>query len=256
MSASREWDLSDQPFARLRQELEVPGHRVVGLLPIGSTEPHGPHLPLRTDVIISEEAARRAAHRLAARGRRAWVLPAVPYSVTDFSRGFAGAIGLSKETSRALVAEVCLAALENGFAAICLVNSHLEPDHLAALREAAELASSRSGRPVLFPDKTQRRWAAGLTAEFRSGACHAGRYETSLVMAAEPGLVDHASRRALPAVDISIGKKIKEGARTFLEAGGTLAYFGDPAAATGQEGEETFEALAAMVETAVLEGLP
>ena len=256
MSTSRDTDLAALSYTGLDRVLAESKGRVVALLPVGSTEPHGPHLPLATDVIISVEAARRAARRLSTRGIAALVLPAVPYSVTEFGRDFAGALGLTSETTRALVSEICVAALSRGFAACCLVNSHLEPDHLAALRAAAADASSRTGRPVLFPDKTQRRWSATLTDEFRSGACHAGRYESSLVMAAEPDLVDEETRRGLPAVPISIGRKIKEGARTFLEAGGDRAYFGDPAAATREEGEASYEALASMIETAVLEGMP
>ncbi len=227
----------------------------VGLLPVGSTEPHGPHLPLETDVLISTETARRAAARLAARGTPALVLPPIAYAVTEFSKDFPGCLGLGRATARALVVEVCRAALDGGFRAICLVNSHLEPEHLEVLREAALDASAACGKPVVFPDVTQRRWAQTLTEEFRSGACHAGRYETSLVMAAAPETVREPERLALPPNDVSIGRKIKEGARTFREAGGALAYFGDPAAATRAEGEASFEALAAMVETAVLEAL-
>jgi creatinine amidohydrolase len=231
------------------------GRTAVALLPVGSTEPHGPHLPLDTDVIISTEAARRAALRLKAGGVEAFVLPALAYTVTEFSKDFAGVMGVTAPTLAALVRDVCEAALRQGFAAVCLVNSHLEPDHLAVLRDTAAEVSARAGRPVIFPDKTRRRWASTLTEEFRSGACHAGRYETSLVMAVRPEDVDETARRALPPFDVSIGRKIKEGARSFTEAGGTRAYFGDPAAATAEEGHASYEALAVMVETEVLEAL-
>lgn len=245
-------DLATRTFPEAGRTLEK---NPVALLPIGATEPHGPHLPLATDVIISVEAARRAAARLAGRGVESLVLPAIPYSITDFSAGFPGAISLSRNASLALLVGVSAAAIAAGFRAVCFVNSHLEPDHLAVLREAAAAASSATGRPVFFPDKTSRRWAATLTDEFRSGACHAGRYETSLVMAAAPELVKDQERAGLPEVTTSIGRKIKEGATTFLEAGGDRAYFGDPASATAAEGETTYEALASMIETAVLEAL-
>jgi len=252
----RDLDLGARSWTQVESRLKGSGRRAVALLPIGSTEPHGPHLPLETDVVISLETSRRAAARLSSGGFEALILPPISYAVTDFSKEFPGAVGVSRETSVAMLAEVCRDALSHGFAAVCLVNSHLEPDHLAALREAAARVSAQTGRPVIFPDVTQRRWASMLTEEFRSGACHAGRYETSLVMAARPDLVDEAARRSLPANPISISRRIKEGARTFREAGGEMAYFGDPAAATAQEGDATYEALAAMVETAVLEALP
>ena len=62
----------------------------VVILPIGSTEAHGPHLPLATDVIISEEMSLRAATKLNARSGETLVLPAISYSVTDFSADFTG----------------------------------------------------------------------------------------------------------------------------------------------------------------------
>lgn len=251
----RDRDLSAWPWTRLAASLREAGGRSVALLPVGATEPHGPHLPLETDVIISVETSRRAAERLTANGLPAWVLPPIAYGVTEYARGFAGAVGLGGQTTSRLVEEVCRAALSQGFGVVCLVNSHLEPAHLDALREAAAKTSRETGRPVLFPDVTQRRWAATLTEEFRSGACHAGRYETSLVMAACPELVDASLLSGLAPVDISIGRKIREGARTFREAGGDQAYFGDPAAATRAEGEASYEALVRMVETSVREAL-
>lgn len=227
----------------------------VALLPVGSTEPHGPHLPLETDVIISIEMARRAAARLESRGLAGLVLPPVAYSVTDFSRDFPGCITLSRETSSALLAEICRSVLGQGFRAVCLVNSHLEPDHLAVLRDVASLVAEETGKPVVFPDKTERRWATRLGEEFRSGACHAGRYESSLVMAVAPSLVRESIRKGLPENPVSIGRKIKEGIRSFREAGSDQAYFGDPASATAAEGEATYEILAEMIATAVIEAL-
>ena len=79
---------------------------VVAILPIGSTEAHGPHLPLATDVIISEEMSRRAAEKLSARGIEALVLPPVSYSVTDFSSDFAGTISIKRETAAAVIERV------------------------------------------------------------------------------------------------------------------------------------------------------
>ena len=245
-------DLASRTYPEVSASLN---RHPVALLPIGATEPHGPHLPLATDVIISVEVARRAADRLNRRGIEAMVLPAVPYAITEFSAGFPGALSITRETSLALLDGICRAAAAGGFRAICFVNSHLEPDHLAVLREAAAAASAATGRPVIFPDKTSRRWAATLTEEFRSGACHAGRYESSLVMAARPELVRDKTRLGLPEVPISIGRKIKEGARTFLEAGGDRAYFGDPASATVTEGDATYDALALMIETEIMETL-
>ena len=60
------------------------------LLPVGSTEAHGPHLPLSVDVVIAEEVCRRVAARLTAKGRASVTFPAVAYTLTDFAAAFSG----------------------------------------------------------------------------------------------------------------------------------------------------------------------
>ncbi len=221
------------------------------ILPVGSTEAHGPHLPLSTDVIIAEAMAVRAAHKLEARGEVARVLPPVAYSVTDFSEGFVGSISIMAETATALVRDICLSLIKQGFKRIAMANAHLEPAHIATLRAACDEIKTRTGITIAFPDITRRRWAQMLTAEFQSGACHAGRYESSLVLRAQPELVRDDVRAALEPKLISLSQAIRAGATRFTEIGGEQAYFGSPAEATAEEGECVFEILAAMIVTAL-----
>src|SRR5438874_2365038 len=77
----------------------------------------------------------------------------------------------------------------------------------------------------------------------RSGACHAGRFETSIVLAMRPDLVREEIRRALPPNPASLSTAIREGRVTFEEAGGPRAYFGWPADATAAEGRSSIETL-------------
>ncbi|HVF89651.1 MAG TPA: creatininase family protein [Blastocatellia bacterium] len=238
-----------------REAQERLARRAVVILPVGSTEAHGPHLPLATDVIISEEMSRRAALKLAARNIEALVLPPLSYSVTDFSSDFSGSISIRKETAAALIRDVCVSLYGQGAGMVVIANSHLEPEHVASINDAIEQVRQETGRRVVFPDKRRRRWASTLTEEFRRGDCHAGSYETSLVLAARPELVREEIRLALERVPISISEKIGEGARTFTEAGGIDAYFGDPRAASREEGDRSYEALSDMLVAAVLESL-
>jgi len=90
-----------------------------------------------------------------------------------------------------------------------------------------------------------------LTAEFQSGACHAGQYETSLVMAARPDLVDEAGRLELKDNPASLTDAFAKGARTFEEAGGPQAYFGYPRNASTTEGEESFGVMASALVDAI-----
>ena len=64
------------------------------LLPLGSVEPHGPHMPLGTDRFLSEASAEYACQQLRYEGINAWIAPACAYAVTEFACDFAGAISL------------------------------------------------------------------------------------------------------------------------------------------------------------------
>jgi creatinine amidohydrolase len=232
---------------------EEAGHRLAGavaILPIGATEAHGPHLPLGTDVVIAEAMARAAADLLESRGRPAIVLPSLAYSPAPFAGGFAGTISLRPSTLTALVLDIARSLAAHGVRALAIANAHLDPDHLGALWAAAE--APEAGLPaIVFPDLTRRPWGARLTEEFRSGACHAGRFEGSVVLAERPELVREAVRAGLPPNPVSLSEAIRAGAGTFEEAGGPRAYFGDPAAATAEEGRDTVATLAGIVADAV-----
>ncbi len=244
-----------------RAERSRPAERVVALLPTGAVEAHGPHLPLITDVVIARAAAEAALDGLCRLGLRPMLLPPIPYTPAPFAAGFPGTISVRPATFAALLEDVAAALERQGVAALVVVNAHLDPAHLAAIREVAgaRAAAQAAGRPhhmpVIHPDLTERRWASRLTAEFRSGACHAGRYETSVVMAAAPDLVRDETRRGLPANPASLSVAIRDGAATFEEAGVGEAYCGEPAAATREEGDETVAVLGGIVVDAVAEVL-
>jgi creatinine amidohydrolase len=100
-----------------------------------------------------------------------------------------------------------------------------------------------------------KKWARTLSAEFKSGACHAGQYETSIMMAAAPEMVDESMRTVLQPVPISLSEKLKEGVGTFSAMGMELAYAGNPAAASIEEGEQQILRLAEMVIGEIREAL-
>jgi creatinine amidohydrolase len=253
--------LADFATEALAAFLEEAGARggAVALLPIGSTEPHGPHLPLSTDIVLSEEACRRAARALADRGLPALVAPPVAYGVTRYAAGFRGAVGVSEATLAGLLTDVARALLDDGFVHVALVNNHLEPEHVAVIeRAAATIATERGARCISFPNQLTRRWGRTLTDEFKRGDCHAGRYETSLVLAARPDLVDTGVARGLESLPISLSQAIAaaSGAEVrFSEIGMNRAYTGAPAEATSAEGEATYERLVEMIATEVTEHL-
>lgn len=218
------------------------------LLPVGAVEPHGPHAPLGTDEIISAGMCARAAARLADDPDvRVVVLPTLNYGVTRFGAAFPGAVTVSEDTLHALVVDVCGSLARQGFSRIVVVNNHFEPAHVATLQKATTEAG------VAYLDLVRRRNAARLTEEFRSGACHAGRYETSLVLADRPALVDTEAMASLPPVAVNMPAAMAEGRSDFTAMGMSQAYCGAPADATAEEGESTFDTLTDLLVEAVRE---
>lgn len=244
----------------------VAAGRAVAIVPVGSVEPHGPHLPLETDTTISVTCAMRAADRLengpedagvrgagVARdeaGIQAIVAPSVPYGVTDYASGFAGAIGVPAAALTPMLAAIAQSLLATGFAHVCFVNNHLEPAHDAAVRAAID-GLPRGAASVACP--LTRRWGRTLSDEFKRGDCHAGRYETSLAMAA--GASVRASFGALPSLALSLSDAIRSGKSTFAEIGMERAYTGAPREATPAEGDELYDKLVTMVVTEIEEAL-
>jgi creatinine amidohydrolase len=225
---------------------------VVALVPIGSTEPHGPHLGLGTDVVISAAACVRACEVMEKKGPIAGVVaPAVPYGVTDCAVGFPGAVSIPAGVLTAYVSAICDGLLAQGLRHVCLVNNHLEPAHDAAIRA---VVTGREGKVSVACPLTKK-WAKTLSAEFKSGACHAGQYETSIMMAAAPELVDEHLRTTLPPVPVSLSEKLAAGVTTFSAMGMELAYAGNPAAATVEEGDQLISRLAEMVIGEIREAL-
>jgi creatinine amidohydrolase len=222
----------------------------VAIVPVGSVEPHGPHLPLHTDTTISETCAERAADKLDEAGFCAVIAPSVPYGVTDYARGFSGAIGVPAAALTMMLRAIAERLLECGFLHVCFVNNHLEPAHDAAVRAAID-GLPEGVASVACP--LTRRWGRTLSDEFKRGDCHAGRYETSLILAA-PRPVRSAFGE-LPKVELSLSDAIKAGKSTFVEIGMDRAYTGAPAEATRQEGDALYERLVTMVVTEITEAL-
>ncbi|GJM43730.1 MAG: creatinine amidohydrolase [Gemmatimonadota bacterium] len=221
--------------------------RCLAILPVGATEAHGPHLPLAADVVIAEAMATAGARILRERGQDALVLPSFAYTAAPFAADFPGTVSVAPETVSALLVDVARSLTGQGFRGLVLANSHLDPAHLGSLQAGVDRCAAEGLLPVHFPNLTRKPWALRMGDEFRTGACHAGRYETSVVLAARPDLVRDAVARALPANPASLSAAIGSGKTSFAEADGPRAYFGWPADATSAEGRELIDVLGGIV---------
>ena len=228
--------------------------RTIVVLPVGAMEAHGPHLPLATDVVIATAMARAGARRLAAR-HVVLILPSLAYTAAGFAAAFPGTLSVSGGTVTTLIVELARGLSAQGFRLLAIANAHLDPEHLTALHDAVTRGRAERLLPIVFPDLTRRPWGSRLGDEFKSGACHAGRFETSIVLREHPsGVRDKIRRTLLPNLQ-SLSDAIKAGKRTFEAAGGNRAYFGDPAAATPEEGSTLIDALGGILDEAVLEAI-
>ena len=239
--------LFDARYLSWPRTRELAQSGAVALLPVGSTEAHGPHLPLSVDVVIAEEVCRRVAARLS---RDCVIFPAVTYALTDFAAPFPGTVTLNADVARQMLIGILTGISGGGFKTVGVVNHHLEPAHFRVVHDAGKAVKG-----VVVPDHRRAPTGPLLGHEFMHGGSHAGRYETSLMLAAAPQLVDVVAMKALPTLEIDLPGAIKGGAKNFLECGGADAYFGAPAEATAEEGERLFtiitDATLAAIESAL-----
>jgi creatinine amidohydrolase len=179
------------------------------------------------------------------------VLPPLTYTAAAFAQGFAGTLSLRPETVTATVLDIAANLTRHGFGVLAIANAHLDPGHLGSLDAAVNAIRRELGLAVACPNLAAKPWALRLGDEFKSGACHAGQFETSIVLAERPELVREDARAALPANPASLSRAIRDGKRSFEEAGGPRAYFGFPAQATPKEGRATIEVLGQILDEAV-----
>ncbi len=101
------------------------------LLPFGTVEAHGPHLPLTTDLLQAEHLCAAVAERI-----NGLVAPALPYGVCRTFRNFPGTISLTPTTLQALVREIVAEYVRHGSRKFALITGHAEPAQMEAMREA------------------------------------------------------------------------------------------------------------------------
>lgn len=156
------------------------------IVPVGSTEQHGPHAPLASDVVIPVEVARRVAPRVGA-----VVAPPVSYALSYPHVGFTGVIHLRVATFMALIEDLCAGFATMGFTRIVFLNGHY--DNTYAIAYACASAAERVPAGVrMFPVNYWDGMSPAEAAEFfdPSNGLHANRGETSAVLAIDPALVD------------------------------------------------------------------
>jgi creatinine amidohydrolase len=252
MSLAQTSELASMSWNEVRDILAL---EPVGLLPIGAIEAHGPHLPLNTDVIIANAMAHAGGNAIRRTGLPAVILPSISYSVSFAGACFSGTIPVSQNSLRCYLTDVLGHFVRQSFRAICICNAHLEPAHVEVIGQVVEHTTEIATRPIVFPDQRLEPWASRLSEEFAGGSRHAGRYETSIVLAAEPERVRRTQMEELEPVWIDLPAALRAGARDFAEAGATHGYFGDPASSSREHGLELLSILGEMIREQTMQAI-
>ena len=168
----------------VREYLEGGGRWVI--VPVGSTEDHGDHGPLWTDVYIPLEVAKRAAAEL-----DALVAPPIAFGLAHDHRGAHGLIHLRLDTFVALVRDVCTSLAEAGFRRVVLLNGHYVNSWALSYATAQFFDALPEGTRI-FPFPYWQALPPERAAQYLSGEAglHANVGETSAVLAINPDLVD------------------------------------------------------------------
>lgn len=197
------------------------------VVPLGSTEQHGPHLPLSTDTVIASAWAEALAASLEASGvTHVLVAPTLPYGAAGEHQSFAGTLSIGTEATVTVIVELARSA------------AHLTDRILFLSGHAGNVDALR----IAVEKLRYEGHAVDMVLPVLAGSdAHAGRTETSLMLHIAPGLV--ALERAEPGNSQPINELLPD-----LRAGGVVAVsangiLGDPMGATAAEGEELLRRL-------------
>jgi creatinine amidohydrolase len=170
---------------------EAIARQPVVLLPFGTIEDHGPHLPINTDNVIVEaiclEVARRAPGE-------ALVMPLVAYGLDEHHMDFPGTVSVDMQTLLAYVSDVAISAARHGFTHALIVNGHGSNAPLADLAarrvvlETGMVCGAMSPNAAIDPTLAEPTFSE-MRRSAPGGVAHAGEYETAMMLHLRPDLV-------------------------------------------------------------------
>jgi creatinine amidohydrolase len=203
---------------------DLDGRRPLVVVPLGSVEQHGRHLPVATDTVVAQAVAEDAVPALAG----AVLAPALAYGASGEHEDFPGTISIGTAALSALLVEYGR-SVGRWAGRLLVVNGH--GGNLEALRAAVPLLR-REGRDVAW-------FPCGVPG----GDAHAGRTETSLMLHVEPGGVREAL--AAPGETAPIGALLPRLRAEGVRAVSPDGVLGDPTGASAAEGAAMLDELTA-----------
>jgi creatinine amidohydrolase len=223
------------------------------VIPVGSTEQHGTHLPLGSDSMQGTDMAKRLIKRFRDSGISIAVAPTMPFGVSHAHMKFPGSITISSRTLMAVLSEVVDSLYIHGFRKFVLLLSH--GGNLATLRLlASELAKSYPDIKVIVPDWIPINSAAYpeiLRSKRPKDEHHSGEGETARMLAYSPKLVDmeNAESYYVEKIVDPYQKKPYLGSVSIAQSGLTIkemtpyGVMGSPLKATAEAGNKLYEVI-------------
>lgn len=182
----------------------------VALIPVGSTEQHGQHLPLGTDFLTAQTLAQAVAREL-----HLVCTPVVPVGISDHHRQFWGTLWVAPATFRSYMKEIAQSLAYHGVKRVIYVNGH--GGNNAALQEVCRELRRAEIFGVLYAWWLDPEVQKLLSELFKSRGTHAGASETSIVWALDAGLIDRAQLETAARGASEIFATTKDGAPLLLD---------------------------------------
>lgn len=231
-------ELSWPEFDRIKDKV------VAVILPVGSVEAHGRHLPLGTDVFAPLKIAELVEQKVRERGKEVLVMPPIWYGHSFALNAYPGTINVRPESLRMYVGDVLAELAAEGFKKIVLLNGH--GGNVYPLTEAAEDVAE------LYPDVEV--YLINWWLDFRedilsvcSSQGHAGEDETSVMLAIRPELVNMREAR---------GRRVKRKIRVIKKDIGKEVFpdglNDDPSSATAEKGERILQIVSESIARVIL----
>lgn len=216
-----------------RDEVEAAiGEFPVAILPLGATEQHGHHLPLGVDIFLAEGVARKVAEKTGA-----LLLPTQPFGYSWVWRDIPGTVSLQQNHIESVIKDVAHSVSRYGIKLLVLINGH--DANNASMKYAARELMDELEMPVLylFYPNLEEEMKQHCESPSWHGMVHACEFETSLMLAIKPELVDMSKAVSeypeKPALygksTISLGDLSKSG------------VYGDATKASKEKGEKMIE---------------
>ncbi|MEM1558009.1 MAG: creatininase family protein [Thermoproteota archaeon] len=223
---------------------EAVDKKLIAVLPIGSVEIHGPHMPTGTDSLTIREIVIKAVEK-----EPAIVLPTLYYAYVPENRHFPGTISLSARTILAVIEEICEEVSRNGFKKILIVNGHGGNSNLLRvfLRESLHKEKDYVIYALIEPWASLKEVAEKICESKMIG--HACELETSMGLFLFENLIkmENVKREA------RIGSTSLDGIETPVDwqAYALDLYTGDPRPATKEKGKILVEKLVDFIADAI-----